>query len=77
MTQLELRRTLIDVKGLMDDQKELSRRINIEKEKVENLLSRILPEEVSRELQENNRVEPKYIDECSILLTDFVSIALS
>ncbi len=72
MTQLELRRTLIDVKGLMDDQKELSRRINIEKEKVENLLSRILPEEVSRELQENNRVEPKYIDECSILFTDFV-----
>ena len=72
MTQLELRRTLIDVNHLVEEQKELSRSMNIEKEKVENLLSRILPVEVSRELQENDRVEPKYIDECSILFTDFV-----
>tara|TARA_E500000331_G_scaffold355209_1_gene410122 strand:- start:1236 stop:2441 length:1206 start_codon:yes stop_codon:yes gene_type:complete len=72
MTQLELRRTLIDVNRLVEEQKELSRSMNIEKEKVENLLSRILPVEVSRELQENDHVEPKYIDECSILFTDFV-----
>ena len=72
MTQLELRRTLIDVNRLIHEQKKLSLSINKEKEKADNLLSRILPPEVSRELQENDRVEPKYIDECSILFTDFV-----
>ena len=72
MTQLELRRTLIDVNRLVEEQNKLSLSINKEKEKADNLLSRILPPEVSRELQENDRVEPKYIDECSILFTDFV-----
>ena len=72
MTQLELRRTLIEVNRLVEEQKELSQRMNLEKENVENLLSRIFPIEISRELQENDRVEPKYINECSILFTDFV-----
>ena len=72
MTQLELRRALIDVNRLVEEQKELSLNMNIEKEKVDNLLSRILPIEISTELQKNDRVEPKYIDECSILFTDFV-----
>ena len=72
MTQLELRRALIDVNRLVEEQKELSLNMNIEKEKVDNLLSRILPIEISTELQKTDRVEPKYIDECSILFTDFV-----
>ena len=72
MAQLELRRTLIEVNRLVEEQKELSQRVNIEKENVELLLSRVLPDEIAKELQDNERVEPKYIDECSILFTDFV-----
>ena len=72
MAQLELRRALIDVNRLVEEQKELSQRVNLEKENVELLLSRVLPDEIAKELQDNKRVEPKYIDECSILFTDFV-----
>lgn len=72
MAQLELRRTLIDVNRLVKEQKELSQRVNLEKENAELLLSRMLPDEIARELRDNERVEPKYIDECSILFTDFV-----
>ena len=72
MAQLELRRTLIEVNRLVEEQKELSQRVNLEKENVELLLSRVLPDEIAKELQDNKRVEPKYIDECSILFTDFV-----
>ncbi len=72
MAQLELRRTLIEVNRLVEEQKELSQRVNLEKENVELLLSRVLPDEIAKELQDNERVEPKYIDECSILFTDFV-----
>ena len=72
MAQLELRRTLIEGNRLVEEQKELSQRVNLEKENVELLLSRVLPDEIAKELQDNERVEPKYIDECSILFTDFV-----
>tara|TARA_A100001037_G_C15142381_1_gene634455 strand:- start:1467 stop:2660 length:1194 start_codon:yes stop_codon:yes gene_type:complete len=72
MAQLELRRTLIDVNRLVEEQKELSQRVNREKENAELLLSRMLPDEIAKELRNNDRVEPKYIDECSILFTDFV-----
>jgi len=72
MAQLELRRTIIEVNCLIEEQKKLSESINMEKNNIENLLSRVLPHEIAKELQENDRVEPKYIDECSILFTDFV-----
>ena len=72
VAQLELRRTLIEVNRLVEEQKELSHRLNMEKDNVEALLSRVLPNEIARELCENNCVEPKYIDECSILFADFV-----
>ena len=35
-------------------------------------MKKVLPVSVAIELQEKQRVEPKYIDECSVLFTDFV-----
>ena len=72
MTQLELRRTLIEVNRLVEEQNNLSSQINLEKGNIEKLLLRVLPDEIALELKENNSVEPKYFDECSILFTDFV-----
>lgn len=52
---------------------ERTQELQIEKQKTENLLLNILPEEVAEELKENGSSEAKHYDEVSVLFTDFVS----
>lgn len=48
-----------------------------EKQKTENLLLNILPQEVAEELKENGSSEAKYYDEVTVLFTDFVNFTQS
>jgi len=71
MTQLESRRTLVEVKNSLIIQDKLTKEIEIEKNNIKHLMTKILPLDIAIELQEKKRVEPKYIDECSVLFSDF------
>ena len=48
-----------------------SRIIAAEKERSDNLLLNILPEEIAEELKENGKASPKHYDTVSVLFTDF------
>tara|TARA_Y200000002_G_C22593347_1_gene626232 strand:- start:243 stop:1166 length:924 start_codon:yes stop_codon:yes gene_type:complete len=72
MTQLELRRTLAEIKNSLLIQGKLTKELEVEKENIKQIMSKILPVNIALELQEKKKVEPKYIDECSVLFTDFV-----
>ncbi len=71
MTQLELRRTLVEVKNSLIIQDKLTKEIEVEKNNIKQIMTKILPLDIAIELQEKKRVEPKYIDECSVLFSDF------
>jgi class 3 adenylate cyclase len=47
--------------------------IEIEKDKSQNLLLNILPEETARELEDNGSATPRHYDSVSVLFTDFKS----
>ena len=53
-------------------QDKLTKEIEIERNNIKQIMTRVLPVDIANELQEKKRVEPKYIDECSILFADFV-----
>ena len=72
MTQLELRRTLAEIKNSLFIQGKLTKELEVEKDNIKQIMSKILPVNIALELQEKKKVEPKYIDECSVLFTDFV-----
>tara|TARA_B100000029_G_scaffold70791_1_gene62859 strand:+ start:1131 stop:2333 length:1203 start_codon:yes stop_codon:yes gene_type:complete len=72
MTQLELRRTLIEVKDSLIAREKLTKELEAEKNNIKQIMKKVLPVNIAIELQEKKRVEPKYIDECSVLFTDFV-----
>ena len=72
MTQLELRRTLIEVKDSLIVREKLTKELEVEKNNIKQIMKKVLPVNIAIELQEKKRVEPKYIDECSVLFTDFV-----
>ena len=50
----------------------LARNLNQERRKADRLLLNILPAEIARELQRNDRVRPLEYDSASVLFTDFV-----
>lgn len=50
-----------------------NKKIAEEKQKSENLLLNILPQEVAEELKENGKTNAKHFDEVSVLFTDFVN----
>ena len=47
--------------------------MQLEKQKSEDLLLNILPQEVAQELKDKGKSEAKYYDEVSVLFTDFVN----
>ena len=65
MTQLELRRTLSEVKNSLMVQDKLTKELEVEKNTIKQIMTKVLPVNIAIELQENKRVEPKYVDECS------------
>ena len=72
MTQLELRRTLKEVKDSLLIQDKLTKELEVEKNNIKQIMTKVLPVNIAIELQDKKRVDPKYVDECSVLFTDFV-----
>ena len=72
MTQLELRRSLVEVKNSLIIQDKLTNELELEKNNIKQIMAKVLPTDIANELKENKRVEPKYIEDCSVLFTDFV-----
>ena len=55
MTQLELRRTLIEVKDSLTAREKLTKELEVEKNNIKNIMKKVLPVSVAIELQEKQR----------------------
>ena len=71
VSQLELRRLLIETKKVMAGQDEINAQLTLEKYRSDQLLLNILPTKVSEELKDNGTVEPKFFSSASVMFADF------
>lgn len=72
VTQLELRRTLLEMDSAIHRQNELFEELSSEKARADELLLNILPARVADELKEKKAVQPKFYSTATLLFTDFV-----
>ena len=72
MTQLELRRALIEMAEAEKIRNEIDEQLKLEKLNLVNLMSNVLPKRIAEDLLTNGKVEPQFFDEASIMLCDFV-----
>ena len=72
MAQLELRRALKDADKAVKSREELYQALLSEKQALDQFMANMLPASIAEELKRNGKVEPKYIDEASIMFCDFV-----
>ena len=72
MAQLELRRALKDADQAVKSREELYQDLLSEKQALDKFMANMLPASIAEELKRNGKVEPKYIDEASIMFCDFV-----
>ena len=54
MTQLELRRTLIEVKDSLIVREKLTKELEVEKNNIKQIMKKVLPVNIAIELQEKN-----------------------
>ncbi|HET6466863.1 MAG TPA: adenylate/guanylate cyclase domain-containing protein [Geminicoccaceae bacterium] len=71
MAQLELRRQLIERDAMLRELAQARDLAEAEKAKSDRLLLDILPAAIARELKAENRVQPRFYDQVSILFADF------
>src|SRR5208283_1987669 len=76
MTQLELRRQLIEFHQAMKELDQAHTELSAEKAHTEELLINILPASIAEELKKNGKVQPKYVPSATILFTDFKGFTL-
>ncbi|HEY1944422.1 MAG TPA: adenylate/guanylate cyclase domain-containing protein [Roseiarcus sp.] len=76
MTQLELRRRLIEFDQAMKELDQAHRDLAAEKARTEELLVNILPTSIAEELKKNGKVQPKYEPSATILFADFKGFTL-
>jgi adenylate cyclase len=76
MTQLELRRRLIEYNQVIKELDQARREAAAEKARAEELLDNILPASVADELKKNGRVQPRYTRSATILFADFQGFTL-
>ncbi len=76
MSQLELRRKLIEFDQTIKDLHQARSEVATEKARTEELLYNILPVPIAEELKSNGRVQPKYIPSATILFADFKGFTL-
>jgi adenylate cyclase len=76
MSQLELRRQLIEFGQAMKDLDQAHADLSAEKARTEELLANILPVSIAEELKKNGKVEPKYEPSATILFADFKGFTL-
>ena len=72
MAQLELRRALKDADNAIKSREELYQALLSEKQALDQFMANMLPASIAEELKRDGKVEPKYIDEASIMFCDFV-----
>jgi adenylate cyclase len=76
MTQLELRRRLIEFDRAMKELDQAHTDLAAEKARTEELLVNILPVSIAEELKKNGKVQPKYELSATILFADFKGFTL-
>src|SRR5260370_18239285 len=76
MTQLELRRQLIEFAQSMKELDQAHTDLAAEKARTEELLVNILPVPIAEELKKNGKVQPKYAASATILFADFKGFTL-
>ena len=76
VSQLELRRRLIEYQEMIKERDEAHAEAAAEKARTEELLANILPPAVADELKKNGKVQPKYSPAATILFTDFKGFTL-
>jgi adenylate cyclase len=76
LTQLELRRKLIEHDQTLKELDRAHQEAAAEKARAEHLLDALLPTPIADELKEKGRVQPKYIRSASILFADFQDFTL-
>ena len=76
MTQLELRRKLIELDQTVKELSQAKAAIAAEKARTEELLVNILPVSIADELKAHGKVQPKYVPLATILFTDFKGFTL-
>lgn len=75
MTQLELRRQLLERDRLLAEVSEARAAAEAARERADTLLHSILPASVAAELKAHDRVLPRYHESVTIVFTDFVDFA--
>jgi class 3 adenylate cyclase len=76
MTQLELRRQLIEYDRSMKELDQAHADLSAEKARTEELLANILPVSIAEELKKSGKVQPKYEPSATILFADFKGFTL-
>jgi adenylate cyclase len=76
MSQLELRRQLIEFHQAMKELDQAHTDLTAEKARTEELLANILPSSIAEELKKSGKVQPKYVPSATILFADFKGFTL-
>ena len=71
VSQLELRRSLLELDNRMRDLERAQNEITVEREKSERLLLNVLPRGIADELKLNKRSVPRFYESATVLFTDF------
>jgi adenylate cyclase len=71
VSQLELRRSLLEIDQRMRQLEQMHAEIAAERDKSDRLLRNILPDSIARELRNENRVVPRFYESATIMFADF------
>ncbi len=71
VSQLELRRSLLELDQRMRQLEQMHAEIAAERDKSDRLLRNILPDSIARELRNQNRVVPRFYESATIMFADF------
>ena len=71
ITQLELRRTIIEMNDAINSRDKMHTDLLAEKKRSDELLLNILPSKIATELKETEKVEPRFYKAASIMFSDF------
>mgnify|MGYP003393105826 CR=1 FL=1 len=71
VSQLELRRSMLELDRRMRDLERLNGEIAAERDKADRLLRNVLPDSIADELKAHNQVAPRFFESATIMFTDF------
>ena len=71
VTQLEFRRTVIEIDSVIKSRDQIHEELAAEKARTEEMLLNILPKRIAAELKDRGAVEPRFYNSASIMFSDF------